>query len=277
MANITRANGTLTLAGNWDADDIALFQPVLRSWSFYGQYGIQHCDKLSEQKKSASFYGCGRWGFSGTLESFHAWTLDWIKNHRPLTEQQYQEFLDRMHQKELKIEMKYTDDGDEYLVEEAGFFVSDGEQLEYYTITSNPVDIPWEEYGKECFDAAADFFRSFTVDADDLKLKKWVKQWIRPSHCYLQYTPQADVYDFLEDNMFMMGNAFFYDEVLFDALQLNIKLKEDARLEEMYRFLDETYGIDCKMELPENYDRSYLEEQESDEAFIGWYERLEER
>ena len=63
MANITRANGTLTLAGNWDADDIALFQPVLRSWSFYGQYGIQHCDKLSEQKKSASFYGCGRWGF----------------------------------------------------------------------------------------------------------------------------------------------------------------------------------------------------------------------
>ena len=244
MANITRANGTLTLAGNWDADDIALFQPVLRSWSFYGQYGIQHCDKLSEQKKSASFYGCGRWGFSGTLESFHAWTLDWIKNHGPLTEQQYQEFL---------------------------------EQLEYYTITSNPVDIPWEEYGKECFDAAADFFRSFTVDADDLKLKKWVKQWIRPSHCYLQYTPQADVYDFLEDNMFMMGNAFFYDEVLFDALQLNIKLKEDARLEEMYRFLDETYGIDCKMELPENYDRSYLEEQESDEAFIGWYERLEER
>ena len=126
MANITRANGTLTLAGNWDADDIALFQPVLRSWSFYGQYGIQHCDKLSEQKKSASFYGCGRWGCSGTLESFHAWTLDLIKNHGPLTEQQYQEFLDRMHQKELKIEMKYTDDGDEYLVEEAGFLSAMG-------------------------------------------------------------------------------------------------------------------------------------------------------
>ena len=276
MANISSANGTLTLAGDWNADDIALFQPVLSSWSFYGQYGIQHCDKLSEQKKSASFYGCGRWGFSGTLESFHEWTLDWIQNHGPLTEQQYQDFLDNMCKKDLKIEMHYVDEGEggEFCVEEAGFFVSDGESLHYYTITSTPVETPWEDYGKECFDAAVDFFKSFTVDADDLKLKKWVKQWIRPSHCYLAYEPGEDVFDFLENNMFMMGDAFFYDEVLFDALQLNIKLKEDERLDEMYRFLEETYGIDCKMELPENYDRSQLEENESDESFQRWYDQL---
>ena len=74
--------------------------------------------------------------------------------------------------------------------------------------------------------------------------------------------------------MFTMGDAFFYDEVLFDALQLNIKLKEDERLEEMYRFLEETYGVDCKMEFPENYDRSYLEENESDESFQRWYDQL---
>ncbi len=55
MANITSASGTLTLAGDWNADDIALFQPVLNSWGFYGQYGIQDCGKLSEQNKSVSF------------------------------------------------------------------------------------------------------------------------------------------------------------------------------------------------------------------------------
>ena len=141
--------------------------------------------------RASLFNGCGRWEFSGTLKSFHEWTLDWIKNHGPLTKQQYQDFLDDMCKKDLKIEMHYVDEGEggEFDVEEAGFFVSDGECLNYYTITSNPVETPWEEYGKECFDAAVDFFRSFTVDADDLKLKKWVKQWIRPSHCYLEYAP----------------------------------------------------------------------------------------
>ena len=277
MANITSANGTLTLVGDWDADDIALFQPVLDSWHFYGQYGIQHCGKLSPQMKSASFYGCGRWGFSGTLESLHDWTIDWIKTQGPLTEQQYQDFLDHMCKKDLKINMHYEDDGDEFSVEETGFFVSDGKKLIYHTVTSNPIETPWEDYGKECFDAAVDFFRSFTVDADDLKLKKWVKQWIRPSHCYLAYEPEADVFDFLENNSFMMGDAFFYDEMLFDALQLNIKLKEDERLEEVYRFLEETYGIDCRTELPEDYDRSELEENESDEAFLCWYKQLKER
>ena len=99
MANITRANGTLTLVGDWKEEDIALFQPVLSSWEFEGQYGIQHCGNLSEQNKSASFFGCGRWGFSGTLESFHEWTIDWIKTHGPLTVQEYQDFLKNMHKK----------------------------------------------------------------------------------------------------------------------------------------------------------------------------------
>lgn len=277
MANITRANGTLTLVGDWKEEDIALFQPVLNSWSFYGQYGIQYCGNLSEQNKSASFFGCGRWGFSGTLESFHEWTIDWIKTQGPLTEQEYQDFLKNMHKKDLKIEMSYEDDGDEFFVEETGFFVSDGEELIYHTSTSAPIETPWEDYGKECFDAAVEFFRSFTVDADDLKLKKWVKQWIRPSHCFLDYEPGEDVYEFLENNSFMMEDAFFYDEILFDALKQNIKLKEDERLEEMYRFMEETYGIDYTLELPEDFDRSELAENESDEEFIRWYEQLEEK
>ena len=177
----------------------------------------------------------------------------------------------------MKIEMSYEDDGDDFFVEETGFFVSDGEELIYHTSTSVPIETPWEDYGKECFDAAVEFFRSFTVDADDLKLKKWVKQWIRPSYCYLEYEPEGDVYEFLESNLFMMGDAFFYYEILFDALKQNIKLKEDERLEEMYRFIEETFGIDCTLELPEDFDRSELAENESDEEFLHWYEQLEEK
>ena len=63
MANITRANGTLTLVGDWKEEDIALFQPVLRSWEFEGQYGIQHCGNLSEQNNSASFLAVDVGGF----------------------------------------------------------------------------------------------------------------------------------------------------------------------------------------------------------------------
>ena len=41
MANISSAHGTLTLQGSWSGEDIALFVPVLDTWQFYGEYGIQ--------------------------------------------------------------------------------------------------------------------------------------------------------------------------------------------------------------------------------------------
>lgn len=66
--------------------------------------------------------------------------------------------------------MYYEDDGDEFSAEETGFFVSDGEKPSYYIISSNPIETPWEDYGKECFDAVVDFFRGFAVDVDAYKV-----------------------------------------------------------------------------------------------------------
>lgn len=47
MANISSAEGTMTLGGLWTAEDIETFRPVLDTWKFYGEYGLR-CYKRGE-------------------------------------------------------------------------------------------------------------------------------------------------------------------------------------------------------------------------------------
>ena len=89
----------------------------------------------------------------------------------------------------------------------------------------------------------------------------------------MEYEPGSSVYEFLD--FYFSSNSFFYYETLFDAMKLTMKIKEDERLEEVYSFMDDMYGIDCRMELPEDFDMSELEEDESDEDFDAWYAGLE--
>ena len=275
MANITTAEGSLTLVGNWQQEDIDLFLPVLKSWSFYGQYGIQRCDTPSCQRRKVSFSGCGRWDFGGTLESFHEWTLDWIQNHGPLTQDQYDAFLQDMAEKDLRIEVEFEEDGNEDCEEGKGLFFSDGERLGFVLTFCRGIEMDWKELGKKCFDAAVAFFRTFTQAAPKRLMGKWVKEYIRPSDAYLDYDssqPDDQVYDFLEEQF--SDDAFFYDEVLFNALKSRTPLKEDERLEQVYRYLDDEFGIEYKAELPDNFDKNLLKEQESDEDFDRWYQQL---
>ena len=55
MANISSAHGKLTLIGNWTNEAIEALAPVLECWEFYGEYGIQWCDKLSCKKQVLTF------------------------------------------------------------------------------------------------------------------------------------------------------------------------------------------------------------------------------
>ena len=41
MANISSANGTLTLKGDWTEAAVEALKPVLDAWKFYGEYGMQ--------------------------------------------------------------------------------------------------------------------------------------------------------------------------------------------------------------------------------------------
>lgn len=190
MANISSASGTLILVGNWSGRAVELFQPVLKSWEFHGAYGMSAYGMPTPNRPSVDFSGSGRWSFSGTLESFDSWTRDWIKNpepgtSHPLTQEQYDAFLQVMAQDDLSIRMKFNDKGEEgYDLDEVGVFTSDGESLNYETLSCQKAEHSWTEVSREYFDGAVLYFQRLAPDADPNQIKKWVKVNIEPSSLF---------------------------------------------------------------------------------------------
>lgn len=276
MANISSASGTITLKGNWTQKAIDALIPVLDSWEFYGQYGIQWYGSLSLKQKTTNFSGCGRWSFSGTLDSFHEWTLDWIKTHsnsehHPLTMEQYNELLHLMHEKNLKLEFTFEDDeeGVGFQVKETGEFTSNGESLSYETICCEEMEDTWESLGCESFDSAVEFFSQFTVDAEKKELQKWVKDCVFPDECYLYTEEEMDVYGFLEDNFADYG---FVEESnnLCDFMN-RFTLNPDSAWSCLLDFTKDYYGWNVQKMLEDSFEPLTLD---SDEEFDEWYDIL---
>ena len=273
MANISSANGTITLKGNWTQKAIDAFIPVLDSWEFYGEYGIQsYYSELSLKNKTTDFYGCGRWSFSGTLGSFDDWTRDWIKTNpdesHPLTAEQYDEFLKIMSDKKLKIEITFEDDeeGVGFRVEETGVFTSDGEKLYYETISCEEVEDTWETLGCETFDAAVDFFAQFVANPNKKELQKWVKEFVLPNDCYNYVEIGEEIYDFLEDNFFDVPFVDYRSSMC--DFKSRFQIDTDSYWSSMEDFASSTYGWD---NFDEKFELDYLG---SDEEFDEWYDIL---
>ena len=273
MANISSANGTITLKGNWTQKAIDAFIPVLDSWEFYGEYGIQsYYSELSLKNKTTDFYGCGRWSFSGTLGSFDDWTRDWIKTNpdesHPLTAEQYDEFLKIMSDKKLKIEITFEDneEGVGFRVEETGVFTSDGEKLYYETISCEEVEDTWETLGCETFDAAVDFFAQFVVNPNKKELQKWVKEFVLPNDCYNYVEIGEEIYDFLEDNFFDVPFVDYRSSMC--DFKSRFQIDTDSYWSSMEDFASSTYGWD---NFDEKFELDYLG---SDEEFDEWYDIL---
>lgn len=120
MANISSASGKIILKGDWTKEAIDAFKPVLDLWSFHGYYGISDLsEELNEDHLSVGFWGNGRWSFSGTLELFEIWARGWVdkqpKNpngepEKDITEEQYDRFLEIMHEKKLIVEFDFEDE-----------------------------------------------------------------------------------------------------------------------------------------------------------------------
>ncbi len=273
MANISSANGTITLKGNWTQKAIDAFIPVLDSWEFYGEYGIQsYYSELSLKNKTTDFYGCGRWSFSGTLGSFDDWTRDWIKTNpdesHPLTAEQYDEFLKIMSDKKLKIEITFEDDeeGVGFRLKETGVFTSDGEKLYYETISCEEVEDTWETLGCETFDAAVDFFAQFVVNPNKKELQKWVKEFVLPNDCYNYVEIGEEIYDFLEDNFFDVPFVDYRSSMC--DFKSRFQIDTDSYWSSMEDFASSTYGWD---NFDEKFELDYLG---SDEEFDEWYDIL---
>lgn len=186
MANMSSAYGTLTLVGYWSGRAVELFHPVLKSWEFYGEYGMRAYRMPTPNRPSAGFSGTGRWSFSGTLERFDSWTRDWIEDSpgtsSPLTQEQYDALLRAMARDDLSIRVEFNDKGEEgYDLDEVGVFTSDGESLNYETLSCQEAEHGWKEVEREDFDGAVLYFQRLAPDANPDQIKKWVKVNIGPS------------------------------------------------------------------------------------------------
>ena len=206
MANISSASGTIHLTGRWTKAAVEALLPVLDTWKFYGEYGLQWYDTPSLQERTVDFSGCGRWSFSETLDSFHDWTCGLLKekpqrNGQPictLTEEAYQKFLQIMAERDLKLTFDFEDKegGVGFRVHCVCKLSSDGERLHckqtrFEGIRATSADM----------ETAIDFFAQFLTHADREKLQEWIEDridFLDLFRTYALYEYDQFIYDFLE-------------------------------------------------------------------------------
>ena len=113
MANLTYADGTLTLVGNWTAEDVDLVNQVVKSWAFNG-YGLC-CGPFSVDDRENPFFGDGAWDFYNVLDSIPEWTEQWIEHPKPgtdhpLARETYEALIRAMAEKDLHILVTFTEE-----------------------------------------------------------------------------------------------------------------------------------------------------------------------
>lgn len=257
MANISSASGKITLKGDWTQEAITALELVLDMWEFYGEYGIQSYDGFDEEHMTSNFFGCGRWSFSGTLDSFEDWTRDWLKEKpknqngeliHSLTEEQYENFLKIMCENHLVIEMDFEDveEGCGGHIHEIGQFTSeDGSCISYETMECEDIVPSWDDYETEALDEAVDFFENFLSDVNRKKLRKWVKNNVTPTDIFEDTDDYWEIIEYFGD----CGEDPF--------IEFFLKFSPDTEeWEELNGFYEEMWG--CPVE--ENIDEGYGED-----------------
>lgn len=274
MANISSASGKITLKGNWTQEAIDAFEPVLELWGFYGEYGIQNCGGFDEEHLTADFFGCGRWSFSGTLDSFEDWTRQWFKdnpqrpNGEPIcttTEEQYEYFLKIMSENNLIIEIDFEDveEGCGVHIHEIGEFTSDdGSCISYETISCEDIVPSWDNYERSALDEAIDFFEKFCTDVDRKKLRKWVKKNVFPTDIFESTDDEEIIQYFCDYGEDPFGRFFF--EFSPDTEEWK---DFDGLYEDMYGNTIEETMEECEDygEYDEDYDNDDEDDEEDEE------------
>ena len=261
MANISSADGKITLRGDWTQEALDALDPVMDAWGFYGEYGIQSYDGFDLDHLSCSFYGCGRWSFSGTLDSFDDWTRDLIEKKpkrqdgtllHDITQEQYDNLIKIMHENDLTIEFNFEDieEGFEVHIIETGVFSSDGNKLSYGVISCR--EAGWEDMEKGALKGAVNFFEKFLSEPDRKKLRKWIKNNIPPSDLFGDYTTDDEIAEY-----------FAYDG--FDEIcSFYNKFRPDTEeWEEFVDLIEEISGTNLYDEIMED-DEEYYDEDDDE-------------
>lgn len=179
MANITSANGEMTLVGQWAEKECELLDKVFKnSWteqtgSHWTQCFVYMGDTISEGINKYSFSGAGRWSFWGTLYELVSNRSYESIEAGFLSEDDYNELVKIMFDKQLAIRFEYIEDGDEGVaLHQLSEFVSIGKTLEATEITFDAIDYAgafgeeaygyqYEEYIDEFMEEAYESIGSF--------------------------------------------------------------------------------------------------------------------
>ena len=145
MANLSYATGTMTLCGAWNRDlandlkKILDFQP-----NQYQEYYLNVKDDFvldSKAPEATPFSGMGRWNIYNTLKEIGGNIMNDIKKQRKgfsIIAPIFQNLLKTMEEKNLTVEVSFTDKGDDSLTwSSTGFFSSKEGKLIY---TDHSVD-----------------------------------------------------------------------------------------------------------------------------------------
>ncbi len=265
MANISSAHGKITLKGDWTQEAIDAFEPVLELWGFYGEYGIQGCyGDFDEEHLTAEFYGCGRWSFSGTLDSFEDWSRQWFKDKPKktngelictTTEEQYDNLLKIMSENNLIIEIDFEDveEGFGCHIHEIGEFTSeDGSCISYETISCEDISPTWDD--KDALNAAVDFFEKFLSDVNRKKLRKWVKNNVAPT----------DIFEDTDDYEEIIGCLSEFGDDPFVEFCVKFSPDTDAWAE-FNGVYEDMFGCTVEENIDEEYDDEFDEDYDEDD------------
>jgi len=206
MANISSADGTVSVDEKWDPELIGTLNMIFEKASAW-EYGIHLQNEIpcedASGRRSAAFYASGRWSFNSNLNSLGGWlegdmARKNMKTGNPVwTESEkeaYAGLLRAMAEKWLIVEFSFEDveEGCGVYYKEKGFLKVVGEgslyQLHYEEAFHESIEGVWDELigkmepFKDSFNELASLIIENTAfrESDRALIEGWVKEKTHP-------------------------------------------------------------------------------------------------
>lgn len=218
MANISSANGTITLEGDWTEETINLAQKMFNVWKFEGEFGI-FVDKMFPGELSTGFRGCGKWTFAGALEEFAELTEEYVKKTSYMTLEEFKTLLEEMVRLQLSIYLEFEQSFDGGVTNNTGDFYADIDYNDKYYLGYSEGECMLPESAPGIYDKIVDEFLRLAGDkATREEVEKYVDEYVAlptgyPSETILKSGFTLNALEELEHNDYFdaYGTSCFTD------------------------------------------------------------------